>query len=105
MTVISTSPCTRCGACCAYSAEWPRFTLETDEDLAKIPEALVDGGLGRMRWDGSRCAALEGTVADCVSCSIYTIRPIVCRDCVVGDEACTMARAHHGLAPLPLEDV
>lgn len=102
-TEVSVSPCVRCGACCSYSAEWPRFTLESDEELARIPDALVDPGLGRMRAEGERCAALKGTVADRVACSIYEVRPHVCRACQVGDDACTVARASHGLAPLPFD--
>ncbi len=33
--------CQSCGACCSYSADWPRFSIEEDEQLDKIPEALV----------------------------------------------------------------
>jgi hypothetical protein len=28
------------------------------------------------------------------------VRPIVCRDCLPGDEACTMARVARGMAPI-----
>ena len=39
--------CQSCGACCAYSREWPRFSTETDAELDSIPGELVDaGGLG-----------------------------------------------------------
>ena len=50
--------CQSCGACCAYSREWPRFTTESESDLERIPPALVDDSLGRMRCNGDRCAAL-----------------------------------------------
>ncbi len=92
--------CQSCGACCAYSAEWPRFTLEADEDLDRIPEALVDPGLGGMRCDGERCSALQGEVGVATACAIYAVRPLVCRDCLPGDEACAMARRRYGFAPL-----
>ena len=78
-------------------AEWPRFSLESDEDLARIPEALVDDALGRMRCEGDRCAALSGQVGKHTACTIYDIRPDVCRACEPGDEACLIARRHFGL--------
>ncbi len=85
------------GASFSTSAEWPRFSLESDEDLARIPEALVDDALGRMRCEGDRCAALSGQVGKHTACTIYDIRPDVCRACEPGDEACLIARRHFGL--------
>ena len=93
------SSCQSCGACCAYSHEWPRFTLESDEEIARIPAALVAAGEGGMRCEGERCAALRGEIGKSVSCSVYAVRPIVCRDCLPGDDACEMARAKAGMAP------
>jgi Fe-S-cluster containining protein len=95
--------CQSCGACCAYSAEWPRFSTESDEALERIPIALVDDSLGRMRADGDRCAALAGVVGQWTACTIYDIRPDVCRACVPGDDACQMARARYGFPALPPE--
>jgi Fe-S-cluster containining protein len=46
------SPCQACGACCAYSANWPRFTTEDDSALDLIPAALVNDGLSGMRCEG-----------------------------------------------------
>jgi hypothetical protein len=94
-------PCLTCGACCAYSAEWPRFSTETDEELDRIPSNLVHDSLGRMRAEGDRCAALAGAIGDAVACTIYEVRPHVCRACQPGDEDCLTARARHRLAPLP----
>jgi Fe-S-cluster containining protein len=91
------SPCTTCGACCSYSAEWPRFTIEDDEALARVPEALVAKNLSGMRCNGVRCMALDGKIGEATRCTIYADRPQVCRDCQPGDEECHMARAHHGL--------
>ena len=87
--------CQACGACCAYSPEWPRFTLEDDEAIARIPERFVT--LKGMRCDGDRCSALQGAVGASVSCLVYSVRPDVCRACVIGDDACRMARARHGM--------
>ena len=60
MTVDLSELCQSCGACCATSADWPRFSLESDEALALIPAALVDDSQGKMRCLGDRCAALTG---------------------------------------------
>jgi hypothetical protein len=54
--------CRTCGACCSYSLEWPRFSLENDAVLDLIPPAFVDDEQGRMRCDGDRCIALEQKV-------------------------------------------
>ena len=89
--------CQACGACCSFSAEWPRFSLEDDTALDRIPRALVDDSEGRMRCIGDRCAALAGEVGVATSCTIYLDRPDVCRACLPGDDACTMARARFGL--------
>jgi Fe-S-cluster containining protein len=89
--------CRSCGACCAYSAEWPRFALEDDAALECIPRALIDDAHGRMRCEGDRCAALVGEVGQWTACSIHAVRPDVCRDCMPGDAACLMARRRFGL--------
>ena len=94
------SPCRQCGACCSTSAEWPRFSTESDAALDLIPLELVDPGLGRMRYIGDRCAALTGKVGVATACSIHAIRPDVCRACEPGDDACQLARARHGLPPI-----
>ncbi|WP_029013710.1 YkgJ family cysteine cluster protein [Niveispirillum irakense] len=89
--------CQDCGACCAFSAEWPRFTLEDDAEIGLIPAELISASGAGMRCEGDRCAALKGVVGEHVSCGIYAVRPLVCRDCEAGDEACLMARARYGL--------
>jgi uncharacterized protein len=89
--------CQSCGACCAYSAEWPRFSLESEAALARIPPALIDDGRGRMRCEGNRCSALTGEVGKSTACSIYAVRPDVCRACLPGDPECLVARWHFHL--------
>ena len=81
-----------CGACCSTSYEWPRFTLEDDAAIARIPAKYVDASGARMRCRGDRCSALVGVVGDMTSCAIYADRPDVCRACVPGDDACQIAR-------------
>ena len=94
------SPCQACGACCAYSSNWPRFTTEDDAALDRIPADLVNEKLSGMRCEGERCAALQGKVGIATSCGIYAIRPEVCRTCMPGDAECAMARKKHGLPAL-----
>jgi Fe-S-cluster containining protein len=92
--------CQSCGACCAYSKEWPRFSTEDDADLERIPLAFVDDGQGRMRCNGDRCSALHGEVGVATTCTVYAVRPEVCRTCLPGDHACTLARLRFGLLPI-----
>jgi Fe-S-cluster containining protein len=89
--------CRGCGACCAYSAEWPRFSLESEETLALIPAMLVDDSRSGMRCEGDRCMALMGEVGESTACRIYAARPDVCRACRPGDPECLTARRHFGL--------
>ena len=92
--------CQACGACCAYSANWPRFSIESDDELALIPETFVNDRQSGMRCDGDRCSALSGRIGVETSCTIYAVRPDVCRTCMPGDVECGMARKRHGLPAL-----
>jgi Fe-S-cluster containining protein len=94
------SPCQACGACCAYSKEWPRFTTEDDAALDLIAKDLVNERQSGMRCEGDRCSALSGQIGAATACLIYAIRPQVCRTCMPGDAECTMARRRHRLPPL-----
>jgi len=96
----SDSPCQACGACCSYSTNWPRFSVEDDAALDLIPKELVNEQSNGMRCDGERCAALRGTIGVATSCAIYAIRPEVCRSCMPGDAECAIARRKHGLPTL-----
>ncbi len=99
-TARDSAICQACGACCAHSREWPRFTLEDDAEIDLIPSALIDDSQSRMRCEGDRCAALSGEIGTATACTIYAVRPLVCRDCVPGDDACSIARAARGMAPI-----
>lgn len=92
--------CQTCGACCSFSDTWPRFTLEEDAALARIPPELVNAAGTGMCCTGDRCAALTGIVGTSVSCTAYAVRPDVCRECSPGDDACTIARAGFNLPVL-----
>ena len=95
------SPCQTCGACCSYSSNWPRFSIEPDEALDLIPEKFVNDRLNGMRCDGNRCSALAGEIGKFTACTIYDVRPDVCRSCMPGDPECAMARRKFGLPVLP----
>ncbi|MEA3536320.1 YkgJ family cysteine cluster protein [Rhizobium sp. CC-YZS058] len=84
--------CQTCGACCAYSADWPRFSMESDAELALIPEEFVAADFSGMRCENDRCSALDGTLGQHVGCRIYAVRPQVCRTCLPGDDECLTAR-------------
>jgi len=89
--------CRSCGACCAYDASWPRFSLESEDDIARIPALLIDPSGSGMRCVDARCVALAGVIGNSVTCTIYDVRPLVCRACEIGDDACLTARAGRGL--------
>jgi hypothetical protein len=97
------SPCQACGACCSYSRNWPRFTTEDDAALDLIPERFVNERLSGMRCNGERCSALTGQVGVETACSIYAVRPEVCRTCMPGDAECAIARRWFGLPPILIE--
>jgi Fe-S-cluster containining protein len=90
--------CTRCGACCAafrVSFYW--------SDGDRLPRGLVEkvtpvmACIAGTNGPAPRCAALQGVVGESVRCSVYELRPPVCRDVVPGDERCLEARRRHGL--------
>lgn len=89
--------CQSCGACCSYSAEWPRFSTEDDAQLDRIPEKFVAADLSGMRCEGVRCSALTGEIGKHTACGIYEIRPDVCHACMPGGDDCLMARKAHGM--------
>ena len=94
------SSCRSCGACCAYSREWPRFSTDPDERIDRLPPDLVSPSGAGMRCEGERCSALVGEIGVATGCSVYADRPDVCRACLPGDDACTMARTKFGMAPI-----
>lgn len=100
---METSPpdifdCQTCGACCAYQADWPRFSMETDEEIARIPEKFIASDESGMKFEGGRCTALTGELGKHVGCAVYHDRPQVCRTCMPGDDECIMAREALGFA-------
>jgi Fe-S-cluster containining protein len=94
--------CTTCGACCAYSYDWPEL-MEDDGD--GIAESLIDCETGRMKCTGDRCNALAGTVGVAVRCTVYAHRPTVCREFDPCPENCDRVRAWFGLPAMTLNGV
>jgi len=110
-TMSQHNPCTQCGACCASF----RVDFASEEVLSEggsVPDGLclpLTANLHRMRGTDhtpARCAALQGQVGLNARCGIYEWRPSPCREfglrapLGLGDEACSRARARHGLPPL-----
>jgi Fe-S-cluster containining protein len=108
---VPDNPCLSCGACCAsfrvdFSCE------ELQSRGGSVPDGLaveLSDHTARMRGSDHqppRCAALVGQVGLRASCGIHEWRPGPCREFALlaplgrGDEACTRARARHGLAAL-----
>lgn len=105
------NPCLQCGACCAsFRVDFACDELQSEGGC--VPDGLADAlsaGLARMRGTDHarpRCAALVGMVGLKASCGIHEWRPSPCREFGLraphglGDEACSRARARHGLPPL-----
>ena len=78
MSAADENLCQSCGACCAYSANWPRFTIEDDAALDLIPADYVNERQSGMRCEGDRCSALRGEIGKQTACGIYEVRPEVC---------------------------
>lgn len=104
-TAANDNPCQACGACCAYSSNWPRFSTEDDAALDAIPAELVNARGSGMRCESDRCAALKGNIGEATACSIYALRPEVCRNCMPGDAECATARRRFGLPALAAIDL
>ena len=108
---MDTSPCCRCGACCAsFRVTLPR--VELDGQGGHVPAVLTEPytpttACMREHPDTpGRCIALEGQVGIRVHCTIYPRRPAACSEFAplaalgIGDEACDEARRRQGLPPL-----
>ena len=91
--------CQRCGMCCTFPDPNVKINPElTDEDLVRLHEhncddliVHLDGRAGIRSvtaYGQSRCAALEFDEVNKPSCSIYYIRPAVCREWEPGCALC-----------------
>ncbi|HMS18381.1 MAG TPA: YkgJ family cysteine cluster protein [Planctomycetota bacterium] len=110
--MLHESPCTACGACCAYfraSFYWSEAEPSAGGTVPSHMVTKVNDFLVAMRGTDQpkpRCIALDGTIGSCVRCTIYEDRSSVCRDFPYAyqygepSEGCDKARAAHGLPPI-----
>lgn len=87
----SSFDCQTCGACCAHDEAWVVFIGEGDSD--GLPDRFVDAERGGMCFEDGRCKGLAGTLGEAVRCTVYSRRPLVCRELQAGDPDCLVARA------------
>lgn len=87
----------RCNQCEAMCCRLTVYVMSDDP----TPEYLVDqdeNGMDVMRrMDDGWCTALD---RDRMCCSIYALRPQVCRDFDMGGLDCREVRAHERLIPI-----
>ncbi|MBG0750692.1 protein ykgJ [Pectobacterium carotovorum subsp. carotovorum PCCS1] len=88
------------------------YWAEADDGGGVVPSSLTESVSPFLRCmvgtnsKTPRCEALEGTIGDTVSCSIYVNRPSSCREFMQSGEngqtndACNRAREKYGLPPL-----
>lgn len=95
---ITDADCQSCGACCQTSRGAGRagfWAACSPSDVARMPRRVrlklvasrsSDGARGKatpLRIDGT-CGFLRGVVGDRVTCSIYDVRPTLCRAFAAG---------------------
>lgn len=100
--------CTSCGACCKYDGH---VTVMPED---RIPKKFTLSPRGNPNFEGeytterimkrefdsltfSRCLQLAGTIGRACMCKIYSNRPSVCREYVVGGPRCLAARKRAGI--------
>jgi hypothetical protein len=104
-----TYDCRTCGACCCnpdenrregfmdYIEVGPREKLWRRPALVHRFVVLNAEGVGHLRLEGQRCAALRGRVGRRVTCILYEDRPAGCRRIQPGDERCLQHRRERGV--------
>ncbi len=98
--------CQRCGACCYGDEMWIHLLVDDDERLgptnAEKLTTLTRHGRGfvarSMRMVDGHCIAYSTNLGDgrC-GCTIYSLRPDICRDFEAGSPGCRAARARRGI--------
>lgn len=115
---MAESPCTSCGACCAYfNVLFYWREGERGDSLHPVPADSfeeVDDTYRAMKGTNTRqrprCVRLEGRIGKHVACTIYENRPTPCRKFKSSysegkkEPRCDEARRRHGLKPLTPED-
>lgn len=92
---LASASCRRCGACCfSPSALHVRVTGDDWSRLGAQAEEVAQfiGNRAYMRMSDGHCAALavqEGAAGDGeFFCTLYEVRPQICRDLARGSPAC-----------------
>jgi Fe-S-cluster containining protein len=98
--------CRTCGACCYGDEMWIHVMAGDDDRLGgervRHLTVLTQHGRGyfarSMKMVGGRCTAFRDRLTDggC-GCSIYEVRPDICRDFAAGSPDCHAARRRRGL--------
>lgn len=108
---MSASPCTSCGACCAFfrvSFFWGECQSSggtVPDDTVEVVTPSLVAMIGTSQ-SNPRCEKLAGDIGDDVRCTMYEQRSSSCRDFDaswengVHNPRCDDARAKHGLPPL-----
>jgi Fe-S-cluster containining protein len=99
--------CRTCGACCHGDEMWVHLVASDDERLGdervRRLTVLTEHGRGyfarSMAMIGGRCAAYRDRLDDGGGggCSIYEVRPDICREFQAGSADCHAARRRRGM--------
>lgn len=106
--------CTACGACCVSTWDTETYVGVDEKDLNRMLPVIDEGEIDRLVghrddvWQMGlytkeneqghiTCVALGGRVGDCVSCSIYEVRPNACRHFRPASLECKLARDEAGI--------
>jgi uncharacterized protein len=88
--------CLECGTCCFSRLE--TFVRVSGDDYSRLGDAAeplvwFDGIHAHMRMRDGHCAALQlDSEASRLSCSVYALRPQICRDLARGSAECAAER-------------
>jgi Fe-S-cluster containining protein len=109
-------PCLTCGACCGFF----RVSFHQDHTARHggvVPDHLCAPGPSprHVHLKGTlaaprRCQSLSGAIGSRVACTVYEVRPHVCREFEASYESgdhhgfCDEARAAYGIPPLTSRD-
>lgn len=99
--------CGTCGACCYGDEMWIHVMAGDDERIGDERlhrlTVLTEHGRGyvarSMKMAGGRCVAYQDNAAGAHPgcCSIYEVRPAICREFAAGTADCHAARKRRGL--------
>lgn len=111
MAKLTSKDCLTCGLCCVSLVDQVDYCNVTEQDKARLGKRFVrlhvvqpSGDAIKTKWKVQRagplkgveacsCVALRGSLKHRVSCSVYSVRPEVCRKAVLpGDRACRQVR-------------